>query len=81
MSYFLTERTFIHKIEAKYNLESDLEVSLLFFTDQCYKKMRTFCVKCREKTENLNANIDLFSKYALVTCSFVFKRQKRNYSC
>ena len=54
---FFTERTFIHKIEAKYNLESDLEVSLQFVTDWCYEKMKAFCVKCREKTENLNPNI------------------------
>ena len=30
---FLTERTFIDKIEAKYDLESELEVDLKFFTD------------------------------------------------
>ena len=29
----LTERTFIHKIEDKYDLENELEVHLQFFTD------------------------------------------------
>ena len=29
----LTERTFIDKVEDKYDLESELEVYLLFFTD------------------------------------------------
>ena len=29
----LTERTFIHKIEGKYDLESKLEICLQFFTD------------------------------------------------
>ena len=28
------------------------------FTDTCYKnKMKTYCVKCRKNTENLNPNI------------------------
>ena len=29
----LTERTFIHEIEDKYDLESELEIYLQFFTD------------------------------------------------
>ena len=29
----LTERTFIHEIEDKYGLESELEIYLQFFTD------------------------------------------------
>ena len=29
----LTERTFIHRIEEKYGLESELEIYLLVFTD------------------------------------------------
>ena len=29
----LTERTFIHEIEAKYDIESELEIYLCFFTD------------------------------------------------
>ena len=29
----LTERTFIHRIEDKYGLESELEIYLQFFTD------------------------------------------------
>ena len=29
---FLTERTFIHEIESKYYLESDLEIYFHFFT-------------------------------------------------
>ena len=29
----LTERTFIHKIEGKYDLGSELEIYLQFFTD------------------------------------------------
>ena len=34
----LTERTFIHEIEDKYGLESELEVYLQFFTDSCYNR-------------------------------------------
>ena len=30
---FLNERTFIHEIEVKYNLESELEIYLQFFID------------------------------------------------
>ena len=30
---FLTKRTFIHKIEGKYDLESELEIYLQFFTE------------------------------------------------
>ena len=33
-----TERTFIHEMEGKYGLESELEIYLQFFTDWCYKK-------------------------------------------
>ena len=33
MCYCLTERTFIDKIEDEYDLESELEVYLQFFTD------------------------------------------------
>ena len=29
----LTKRTFIHKIENEYDLESELEINLQFFTD------------------------------------------------
>ena len=29
----LTKRTFIHEIEGKYDLESELEIYLQFFTD------------------------------------------------
>ena len=29
----LTERTFIHEIEGKYDIESELEIYLCFFTD------------------------------------------------
>ena len=34
----LTERTFIHEIEDKYDQESKIEVYPQFFTDQCYKR-------------------------------------------
>ena len=34
----LTERTFIHKIEGKYDLESELEIYLQLFTDWCYER-------------------------------------------
>ena len=34
---FLTERTFIHEIEDKYDLKVELEIYLQFFTDWCYK--------------------------------------------
>ena len=54
----MTERVFIHKIEGKYDLESDLEIYVQFFTDWCDKtSMLTYCVKCRKNTENLNSKI------------------------
>ena len=34
----LTERTFIHEIEGKYDLENELEIYLRFFTDWCYER-------------------------------------------
>ena len=34
----LTERTLIHQIKGKYDLESELEIYLQFFTDWCYKR-------------------------------------------
>ena len=51
----LTERTFIYKIEDVYDLESELWVYLQFFVDWCYKnKMKTYCLKCRKETENID---------------------------
>ena len=53
----LTERTFIHKTEGKYGLESESEIYLQVFTGWCYKtNILTYCVKCRKNTENLNSN-------------------------
>ena len=37
MCYFFTEKTFIHEVEDKYGLESELEIYLEFFTDWYYK--------------------------------------------
>ena len=34
----LAERTFIDEIEGEYDLESELEIYLQFFTDLCYKR-------------------------------------------
>ena len=54
----LTKRTFIHETEGKYDLESELEIYLQFFTDSCYKRnMETYCVKCRKNAKNLNSKI------------------------
>ena len=36
-------------------LESELGIYLQLFNDWCYKK--TYCVKCRKNTENLNSSI------------------------
>ena len=55
---FLTEITFIDKIEDKYDLESKLEIYFQFFEDWCYKdKMKTYCVKCKKDTDNIDAKI------------------------
>ena len=51
----LTERIFLHEIEGKYELESELEIYLQSITDWWYKK--TFCLKCRKNTENLGSKI------------------------
>ena len=40
MCYFLTERTFIHEIEDKYDLESKVKVYPKFITDRCYRRKR-----------------------------------------
>ena len=48
----LTERIFIDKIEDKYHLESELEI---YFLDWCYKnKMKTYCVKYKKDTEDID---------------------------
>ena len=47
----LTERSFIDEIE--YDLESALEIYLQFFIDWCYK-MKTYCLKCKTNTENID---------------------------
>ena len=39
----LTERTFIDEIEGKYDLESELEIYLQFFTDWYYKNEDLLC--------------------------------------
>ena len=53
----LTERTFIHEIEDKCDLGSELEVYLKFFTDNvlllCYNtNMLTYRVKCKFKLKD-----------------------------
>ena len=53
----LTKRTFIHEIEGKYDTESELEIYFQFFTDCCKRNMKTYCVKYRKNTENLNSKI------------------------
>ena len=52
----MTETTFIDEIEGKYDLGSELEIYLQFFTDWYYK-MKTYCVKCRTNTENIDPKI------------------------
>ena len=52
----MTERTFIHEIEDKYGLESELEVYFQFFT-MLQKNMETYCVRCRKEKENLSPKI------------------------
>ena len=50
----MTERTFIHKIEDR----DELEIYFQFFADCVIKLfMKTYCVKCRKNTENLNSKI------------------------
>ena len=53
----LTGRTFIHEIEDKYVVESDLEFIFTFLLTEVIKQMLTYCVKCRKNTENLNSKI------------------------
>ena len=50
MCICLTERTFIHEIEDK----DELEIYWQFFTDWCVK---TYFVQCRKNIENLNSKI------------------------
>ena len=54
----LTERTFIHKIEGKYDLESELEIYLQLFTDWCYKRAWGLIAwSVEKKTETLISKI------------------------
>ena len=32
-------------------------IIIQLFTNWCYKKMKTYCVKCRKNTKNSNSNI------------------------
>ena len=51
----MTKRTFIDEIKDKYDLERELEICLQFFVDWCYKnKIKTYCLKCRKDTENID---------------------------
>ena len=47
----LTERSFID--ETEYDLESALEIYLQSFIDWCYK-MKTYCLKCKTNTDNID---------------------------
>ena len=54
----LTERTLIHQIKGKYDLESELEIYLQFFTDWCYKRTwRLIAWSVEKKPENLDSKI------------------------
>ena len=50
-SICLTERSFID--ENEYDLESALEIYVQFFTDWQYK-MKTYCLKCKKDTDNID---------------------------
>ena len=50
----LTERFFID--ETEYDLESALEIYLQSFIDWRYK-MKTYCLKCKTNTENIDPKI------------------------
>ena len=50
----MTERTFIHEIEDKYDQENKIKVYPKFFIDQCYKKNVDLLCKVYE---NLNPKI------------------------
>ena len=54
----LTKRTFTHKIEDEYDLETELEFYLQYFIN-CFIKpsMLIYCVKCRKNAENLDLAI------------------------
>ena len=45
----MTERTFIHEIEDKYDQENKIKVYPKFFIDQCYKKNVDLLCKVYEK--------------------------------
>ena len=54
----LTKNTFIHEIKGTHDPENELEIYLHFFTDRSYERnMKTYCVKCRKNTKNLNSKI------------------------
>ena len=55
MCYLFDWKNFIHEIEDKCSLESDLEIYLHFLNDWCYKRTwKLIVVKCRKNTKNLN---------------------------
>ena len=54
----LTKRTFIDEIEDEYDLESELEIYLQFFTDWCYERTwKLIAWSIKKKTKNLNSKI------------------------
>ena len=54
----MTERSFIHEIEGKYGLESELEIYLQFFTDWYYKRTwRLISWSVEKNPENLNSKV------------------------
>ena len=73
----LTERTFIDKIEDKYDLESELEIYLQFFVDWCYKnKMESYCLKCRKYTKNIKPQVSSTSNGRTMILSLLYATVK-----
>ena len=57
MCYLLTERTFIHKIEYKYCLKSELEIYLHLLLTDVIKEREDLLCKVQKNAENLNSKI------------------------
>ena len=67
------KKTFIHEIE--YDLESELDIYLQFFTDWYYKH-EDYCVKCKKDTDNIDSKIFRIKNNRLLIQSKVFVKMK-----
>ena len=72
----LTERTFIDETESKYDLESELKIYLQCFADWYYK-IKTYCLKCKTNTENIDPDLKKKKKLTIQSICSICKKKSR----